>query len=59
MISAAKHWGKDEGLFEKIFILEIMFEYYFNEMYYICQGPLWKESTYHDSYEHHRKFRRS
>jgi len=39
MILAAKHFHKDEGFFEKTFILEIMFEYYFSEMCSFCQGP--------------------
>ena len=59
MISAAKHWCKDEGFFEKTFILEIMFEYYFIEKYTICQGPDRKSRLILTVTELRRNFRRS
>ena len=59
MISAAKHLHKDEGFFEKTFILEIMFEYYFIEKHTICQGPAGKSRLILTVTELRRNFRRS
>ena len=58
MISAAKHFHKDEGFLEKTFILEIMFEYCFIEKHTICQGPDQKSRLITTVAEHRRKFRR-
>ena len=59
MISAAKHFHKDEGFFRKLFILEIMFEYYFNEIYASRQGPERKSRLIMTVTELRRNFRRS
>ena len=56
MISAAKHFHKDEGFFEKTFILEIMFEYYFIEKHTICQGPAGKSRLILTVMELRRRF---
>lgn len=59
MISAAKHWCKDEGFFKKTFVLEIMFEYNCSEMCSSCQGPDVKSRLIMTVTELRRKFWRS